>query len=87
MSAETIKKPNGFDWKPMQRQYPQAVRVSSEIVRRFSQHEMEDTTSDLTLSRALTSKVQADQQLEARTDQHQREWTLFVADVDRMSQM
>ncbi|RMY51206.1 hypothetical protein D0865_06483 [Hortaea werneckii] len=48
---------------------------------------MEDTTSDLTLSRALTSKVQADQQLEARTDQHQREWTLFVADVDRMSQM
>lgn len=71
----------------MQRQYPQAVRVSSEIVRRFSQHEMEDTTSDLTLSRALTSKVQADQQLEARTDQHQREWTLFVADVDRMSQM
>lgn len=71
----------------MQRHYPQAVRVSSEIVRRFSQHEMEDTTSDHTLSRALTSKVQADRQLEARADQHQQEWALLFADADRISQM
>ncbi|KAI6841807.1 hypothetical protein KC332_g4127 [Hortaea werneckii] len=48
---------------------------------------MEDFTSDHSFSRALNLKVEADQQLEARADQHQREWALFFADADRVSQM
>ena len=71
----------------MPRQDPADVCVSQGIVRRFSQHEMEDITSDHTLSRALASKIEADQRLEARADQHQREWALLFADADRISQM
>ncbi|RMZ12194.1 hypothetical protein D0862_02724 [Hortaea werneckii] len=71
----------------MQRQYPDAARSSPGILRRFSQHETEDGTSDHTLSRALASKVEADQRLEARADQHHREWALLFADADRISQI
>ncbi|RMZ33242.1 hypothetical protein D0859_02608 [Hortaea werneckii] len=71
----------------MPQQYPDAARLSPGVVRRFSQHETEDKTSDHTLSRALASKVKVDQRLEARADQHQREWTMLFADADRISQI
>lgn len=63
---------------------PETACLSPGSIRRFSQCEMEDATSDHSPLRALDSKVQADQRLKV---QHQRLWALFFADTDKISQM
>lgn len=63
---------------------PETAYLSPGSVHRFTQHEIEDVTSDDTLSRALNSKLQADQRLEV---QHQRGWASLFTDADKSSQM